>query len=87
MLEQYRSLDPELMGQFASIHSGGFPNVLQHDADVFPEQCGGPLVGLDGRLLGLNIARADRVVSYAIPAKNVLEVYRELRSRDSSNPL
>ena len=87
LLDQYRSLDPELMGQFASIHSGGFPNVLQHDADVFPEQCGGPLVGLDGRVIGLNIARADRVVSYAIPPEFVLEVYKELRARDKENPL
>ncbi|MFN9968368.1 MAG: hypothetical protein ACK58T_00590, partial [Phycisphaerae bacterium] len=73
--------------QFASIHSGGYPEVLQHEADVFPNQVGGPLLSLSGRAVGLNIARSDRVVSYAIPADSVLRVFRKLRDQDKEKPL
>ena len=46
----------------------GFPSVLQHDSILRPELCGGPLVNLKGEVIGLNIARASRVSSYAVPA-------------------
>ncbi|MBP90046.1 MAG: hypothetical protein CMJ64_25620 [Planctomycetaceae bacterium] len=49
----------------------GFPYVLQHDTVLRPEDCGGPLVDLDGRVVGINIARVSRVASYAIPANQV----------------
>ena len=44
----------------------GFEKVFSHDADLMPEECGGPLFDLDGNFLGLNIARNSRVRSYAI---------------------
>ena len=34
-----------------------------------PWLCGGPLVNLDGEAIGLNIARAGRVTTYALPAR------------------
>ena len=49
----------------------GFPRVLQHDLFVRPHQCGGPIVDLDGQVVGINIARYDRVTSYAIPADQI----------------
>ena len=49
----------------------GFPRVLQHDLFVRPHQCGGPIVDLEGQVVGINIARYDRVTSYAIPADEV----------------
>ena len=49
----------------------GFALVLQHDTVLTPEQCGGPLIGLDGRALGVNIARAGRVETLALPAASV----------------
>jgi serine protease Do len=52
----------------------GFPYVLQHDSVLRPEDCGGPLVDLDGNVIGLNIARVSRVASYAIPAGHVKPV-------------
>lgn len=45
----------------------GFSNVIPHDADLKPANCGGPLFDLDGNFVGLNIARNSRVRSYAIP--------------------
>ncbi len=71
--------DERSTGKFASIHNSGFPEVIQHDTDLFPHQCGGPVLDVSGRAVGLNIARAARIISYAIPADQVLKVYRKLR--------
>ena len=49
----------------------GFGQVIQHDSLVRPEQCGGPLVDLDGRFIGMNIARSDRTKTFAIPASEL----------------
>ncbi|MEM6472708.1 MAG: PDZ domain-containing protein, partial [Planctomycetota bacterium] len=46
----------------------GFSEVFSHDADLDPEDCGGPLYDLDGNFVGLNIARNSRVRSFALPA-------------------
>ena len=45
----------------------GFSRVIPHDADLKPSQCGGPIFDLNGKFVGLNIARNSRVRSYAIP--------------------
>ncbi|MEM7314335.1 MAG: trypsin-like peptidase domain-containing protein [Planctomycetota bacterium] len=44
----------------------GFRRVIQHDCLIGPNQCGGPLVNLDGEAIGINIARAGRVTTYAV---------------------
>ena len=56
------------------------PVVLQHDTVLRPNQCGGPVVNLDGQAVGVNIARAGRVASYALPASVVLPLLEELKS-------
>ncbi len=55
------------MGGELSDRRTGFPQVLQHDSVLKPEECGGPLVDLSGKAVGINIARAGRTESYAIP--------------------
>lgn len=72
--------NPEFMGQFASTHSGGFPRALQIDADVYPTKVGGPLLDLEGRSIGIVIARADRFPTFAIPADAVLTVFEQLKA-------
>jgi serine protease Do len=59
----------------------GFPQAIQHDTVLRPRECGGPLVDLDGQVVGINIARAERVASYAIPTPIVLDVIEELMPR------
>ena len=49
----------------------GFPKVIPHDSAIKPEQCGGPLLNSDGQVIGLNIARAIRVATYAVPIDDV----------------
>lgn len=57
-----------------------FPTVLQHDTYLFPNECGGPLVNLDGKVIGINIARGGRVESYALPSAQTFEIFLQLRA-------
>lgn len=60
--------------------STGFGEVFAHDGIVWPEQCGGPVVDLDGNAVGLNVARYDRTATHAIDPKTLMKaVDRVLR--------
>jgi serine protease Do len=61
----------------------GFPAVVQHDTVLRPRDCGGPIVGLDGKTVGINIARASRVASYALPASSVRPVLEKLMQQET----
>ncbi len=67
------------MGGELSVRAAGFPLALQHDTVISPSQAGGPLVDLDGRVVGLNIARAGRTTTYALPASEVKSVIEKLK--------
>jgi len=56
----------------------GFSCVLQHDSVVRPSDCGGPVVTLDGRLIGVNIARAGRTETYAHPVAKFRQIVETL---------
>lgn len=55
-----------------NIRLSGFDRVIQHDTVLDPDECGGPVLDTSGQVVGLNIARAGRVVSYALPASLVI---------------
>ena len=59
----------------------GFAAVIPHDLAIAPTDCGGPLVDIDGRCLGVNIARALRVASYALPPSVVQKTVEKIRAR------
>lgn len=59
----------------------GFPQILQHDAVVAPRECASPLVDLQGRVVGLNIARVGRVETHALPSAVVAERLTKLFAR------
>lgn len=61
-----------------STRLSGFERVLQHDTVLNPDECGGPLIDTSGRVIGMNIARAGRVVSYALPASLVVPEVNKL---------
>ncbi|MEZ6066157.1 MAG: PDZ domain-containing protein [Planctomycetaceae bacterium] len=69
------------MGGNLSRRRTGFPAVLQHDSVLSPEDCGSPVVGLDGKAFGLNIARAGRTETYALPADVILPLVEEMKLR------
>lgn len=50
----------------------GFEGVYQHDAALAPDQCGGPLCDLSGRIIAINIARRARESTLAVPLDEVL---------------
>lgn len=58
----------------------GFEAALQHDTVLLPSQCGGPLVDLGGKAVGINVARSGRVESYAIAGSAVQPLLEELKS-------
>jgi serine protease Do len=68
------------LGSELSLKRTGFPVILQHDTVIKPKDCGGPLVDLDGKAVGINIARAGRTESYAIPTEAVLALLGDLMS-------
>jgi serine protease Do len=68
------------MGGTLSTRRVGFPSFLQHDTVLSPDQCGGPVVDLDGKVIGINIARAGRTESYAIPSEAVQPLLFDLMS-------
>ena len=62
-----------MSGDFSRRRSG-FPRVIQHDILGNSSITGGPLLDLDGRCLGMNIARANRAESFAIPAEEIRDL-------------
>jgi serine protease Do len=70
----------ELMGTKLSGRRGGFPVIIQHDTGVAPENCGGPLVDLDGKVVGINISRAGRTETYAIPSEEIQKLLPDLKT-------
>jgi serine protease Do len=74
------------MGSALSNRRTGFPVILQHDTVLKPSDCGGPLIDLDGKAYGVNIARAGRVESYAVPSEVVLSLLPDLKSGKLAPP-
>jgi serine protease Do len=68
------------LGSELSKRRGGFPTILQHDTVVRPGDCGGPLVDLDGKVIGLNICRAGRTESYAVPSEVLIPLIQTLKT-------
>jgi serine protease Do len=62
-----------MSGDFSRRRSG-FPRVMQHDILGSSRVTGGPLLDLEGRCVGMNIARANRAESFAIPVEDLKEI-------------
>lgn len=75
-----RSNQQNSMGSTPSRRRKDFPNAFQHDSMLSAINCGGPIVDLDGQVVGINIARAGRVASLALPVQTVLPVVAMLKS-------
>ncbi len=74
------------LGSQLSKRRFGFPSAMQHDTVLSATQCGGPLVNLDGEVIGFNIARAGRTESYAVPMKVVHALLFDLMSGKLAPP-
>jgi serine protease Do len=63
----------------------GFPRTLYHDQPLRPNLAGTPVVNLEGKVVGINIARAMRHRSLAIPTIMIDEVVARLRAEAARN--
>lgn len=65
-----QSRNDEMSGDFSKRRSG-FPRVIQHDILAASSTMGGPVIDLQGRVVGMNIARANRAETFAIPVEEL----------------
>jgi serine protease Do len=68
----------DAMSGDVSKRRSGFPRVIQHDIGGTSKTVGGPLLDLDGKCIGMNIARANRAESYAIPVEELRQISQSL---------
>jgi len=73
----------ERMGGPISRVRDSFTRVIQSDMRPRPDQVGGPVVDMDGRVIGITLARADRTRSFIMPAAAVQKLL-ETEPRDPS---
>ena len=68
------------MGSELSSRRTGYPMVLQFDGLIKPADCGGPLVDLDGKVIGISICRAGRAENWAVPAEAIKPLLADLKA-------
>ncbi len=85
--EERRGNFQNMLGGPLSKRRAGFPSAIQHDTVLRPADCGGPLVNLDGKAIGINIARSGRVESLALPVSVVSPLIEEMKSGKHAPPL
>jgi serine protease Do len=73
----------ERMGGQVSQVRDSFTQVIQTDMRPKPNQVGGPVVDLQGRVLGITMARADRTRSFVMPAAAVVDLLK----KEAGNPM
>lgn len=69
-----------------SIRTDNFPQVIQHEIPLSPLDMGSPLLDLAGNPLGINIARVDRVTTFALPAEIFWKEIQPLIEADRHPP-
>ena len=73
----------------ASRRASGFGPVIQHDTALRANQMGGPITTLDGKVVGINIARVDRTKTYALASSVLVPALEHLlaAARARTEPL
>jgi serine protease Do len=93
MFNDQMNRNDAMSGDFSKRRSG-FPRVMQHDILGNSAIVGGPLLDIQGRCIGMNIARANRAESFAIPVEDLKTLAERLikqasgasdRERESSD--
>lgn len=66
----------EVMGGKPNRVRGGFSRVVQSDMQIESNQVGGPVVDLQGRVVGITMARADRTRTYIMGSEAVMDLLK-----------
>lgn len=74
--ENHRLRTMETMGGRLNLVRTGFPLAVQTDIKLKADQCGGPVVDLDGKVVGISVARADRTHSLFIPSAEIVNLLK-----------
>lgn len=78
MIQGERAEFQNSLGGPLSQRRAGFPLVIQHDTVLKPQDCGGALLDIEGQAVGVNIARAGRVETYALAASVVKPILADM---------
>jgi len=76
----------DMMSGDYSKRRSGFPRVMQHDILGSNRVTGGPLLDLEGHCIGMNIARANRAESFAIPVEDLKALAERLMNEAAGPP-
>jgi hypothetical protein len=69
-----------------SIRTDDFPEVIQHDMPLYPHDMGGPVFDLKGRAIAVNMARADRITTFALPMERFRDTLEKWLEADRHPP-
>ena len=59
---------PGATAWYRNLRADDFPAVFEHDIPLLLDECGGPVIDLDGRAVGMTIARVAQHGCMAIPS-------------------
>ena len=59
---------PGTTAWYRNLRADDFPAVFEHDIPLLLDECGGPVIDLDGRAVGMTIARVAQHGCMAIPS-------------------
>jgi S1-C subfamily serine protease len=75
---------PGAGSRYRNLRADDFPVVFENDLPLTLDECGGPVIGLGGKALGINIARVGEHGSMAIPADAILPRIAQLKGPDAN---
>lgn len=78
------NLNDQMSGDFSKRRSG-FPRVIQHSVMGNSQTMGGPVIDLNGHCIGMNIARASRAETFAIPGAQLKEIVERMMNKTAIN--
>jgi serine protease Do len=75
-----------MMGRKMSRVADDFPMAMENDLLIDGNECGGPVLNLDGQAIGMNIAVSERTKTYAIPAAALKEILTDVATGKLHEP-
>jgi serine protease Do len=71
---------PGAFGRYRNLRADDFPFVFEHDIPLTLDECGGPIIDLNGKAIGITIARVGQHGCMAIPADAIEPLVLRLKN-------